>query len=160
MLPSLLSAMMSYYNDTALSQHAVKVFAYANVIGMGESLPENDQLILWAASILHDIGIPNAIKLHGSPKGEFQEKEGALLVPGMLENAGFSGITEHVAWLVGHHHTKELAASDILLQILMEADYLVNLAEGNHTREKAVEVRDTFFKTKTGIELISSLFSI
>ena len=160
MLPSLISAMMSYFGDTALSQHAIKAYAYANCIAMGENLPENEQLVLCAAAVLHDIGIPNAIKLHGSPKGEFQEKEGALLVPGVLESAGISGITERVSWLVGHHHTKELAQSDILLQILMEADYLVNLAEGNHTKDKAIEVRDSFFKTKTGKDFISSLFSI
>jgi len=154
--------MMQYYGDIRLSQHAIKAYAYAQGIGIGEGLSDKDMLILSSAAILHDIGIPQAIKLHGSAKGEHQEREGALLVPEMLEYAGLcaTDVIERVTWLVGHHHTASLSDSDILLQILMEADYLVNLAEGNRPIEMAQEIRDTFFKTDTGKEYISALFAI
>ena len=160
MLSKLLEIMMSYYNDVRLSEHAVKAYAYASSIGAGENLSEHEHFILCAAAILHDIGIPNAIKLHGSSKGEFQEKEGALLVPSMLEKAGMPGITDRVSWLVGHHHQESLAHTDLLIQILMEADHLVNLAEGSHPKEKAEDIRDSFFRTETGKRYISALFSI
>ena len=156
----LISLMMRYFNDVSYSEHAMKVYAYSQSIGMGESLPDSDMHVLCAAAILHDIGIPQAIKIHGSAKGEYQEKEGALLVPGMLSEAGIHGITERVSWLVGNHHTHALAEGDLLLQILMEADYLVNLAEGNSTKEKIRDVGESFFKTCTGKEYIEALFGV
>ena len=159
-MSKLISAMMKHYSDVRLSEHALKAYAYAQGIGAGEGLPETELFILSAAAILHDIGIPRAIKLHGSAKGEFQEKEGALLVPEILEQAGIYTITERVAWLVGHHHSYEFAGQDILLQILMEADYLVNFAEGNRPVDTIREVRENFFKTETGKEYIAALFSL
>jgi len=160
-LSKLIFVMMDYYENVRLSEHALKVYAYAGGIGESENLCEDDMLILSAAAILHDIGIPQAKKLHGSAKGEFQEKEGALLAPGMLSCAGAPDfITEQVTWLIGHHHTEELAADNLLLQILMEADYLVNFAEGNRPMEALEQVSDNFFKTNTGKQYIKALFSL
>jgi len=160
-ISKLISVMMQYYKDMRFSEHAIKVYAYAQGIGEGEKIPETDRLVLSAAAVLHDIGISQAIKLHGSAKGEFQEKEGALLVPEMLNQAGIQdNITERTAWLVGHHHTETLAENNLLLQILMEADYLVNLAEGNSPAEKALEIRESFFKTSTGKRYITALFNL
>ena len=160
-LSKLIYVMMRYYSDVRFSEHALKVYAYASNIGESEGLPENEKFILSTAAILHDIGIPQAIKLYGSAKGELQEKEGALLVPELLCQADIQNeITDRVAWLVGHHHTEALADNDLLLQILMEADYLVNLAEGNLPGEKAQEVKEKFFKTNTGIGYITALFKL
>jgi len=158
-LSKLISIMMEYYSDVRFSEHSIKAYAYAQGIAEGEGLQETDKSILLAATILHDIGIPPAIKLHGSSKGEYQEKEGALLVPEMLEKAGIKGISEQVAYLVGNHHTHELAKDNLLLQILMEADYLVNLAEGKASSEKIQEVYEGFFKTETGKEYVRALFN-
>ena len=160
-ISKLAGVMMRYYNDTRLSEHALKVYAYSRCIGAGEQLPANEMLILCAASILHDIGIPKALELYGSAMGEYQETEGALLAPGMLEEASVQpDIFERVVWLVGHHHTAALADSDMLLQILMEADYLVNLAEGNCPAEDIKVIRDGCFKTPTGIQYIEALFGL
>ena len=152
--------MMEYYNDVRFSEHSIKAYAYAHAIAEGENLSDNDKLILCAAAILHDIGIPPAIKIHGSSKGEYQEAEGAKLVPKMLENAEIKGITEQVTWLVGNHHTHELAKDNLLLQILMEADYLVNLAEGKASEEKILEVLDGFFVTETGKGYLRGMFGV
>ena len=160
-LSELTCIMMHYFNDLRLSEHAIKAYTYARIISEGEELPEADRFILSAAAILHDIGIPQAIKIHGSAKAEFQEKEGALLVPELLEQAGIQDDKkERIAWLVGNHHTFVLAETDFLLQILMEADYLVNLAEGNQSARSALEVREGFFKTNTGKRLITALFNL
>jgi len=152
--------MMEYYGDVRFSEHSIKAYAYAQGIAEGENLSCEDKHVLLAAAILHDIGIPPAIKIHGSSKGEFQEKEGALLVPGMLDRAGIEGITEQVTWLVGNHHTHELAKDNLLLQILMEADYLINLAEGKASVERIREVYEGFFKTKTGKVYVRGLFGV
>ncbi|MCL2565688.1 MAG: HD domain-containing protein [Defluviitaleaceae bacterium] len=160
-LSKLIGEMMSYYGNVRLSEHAVKAYAYAASIGEGESLCEDDMLILSAAAILHDIGIPRAKELYGSAKGEYQEKEGTLLVPDILSRAGMPDfITEQVAWLVGHHHTEELAKDNFLLQILIEADYLVNFAEGNRPSEALQQVYRDFFKTNTGKQYMKGLFSL
>ena len=151
---------MEYYNDIHFSEHSIKAYTYARGIAEGEKLSDNDKLILCAAAILHDIGIPPAKRIYGSSKGEYQEKEGAKLVPEMLAKAGIEGISEQVAWLVGNHHTHELAKDNLLLQILMEADYLVNLAEGKASDEKIREVYESFFMTMTGKEYMKGLFGV
>jgi len=159
-LSKLTGSMMEYYNDIHFSEHSIKAYTYARGIAEGEKLSDNDKLILCAAAILHDIGIPPAKRIYGSSKGEYQEKEGAKLVPEMLAKAGIEGISEQVAWLVGNHHTHELAKDNLLLQILMEADYLVNLAEGKASDEKIREVYESFFMTMTGKEYMKGLFGV
>jgi len=159
-LPKLIITMMEYYNDVRLSEHAIKAYAYASSIAEEEKLSDSDRLVLSAAAILHDIGIPRAIKLYGSSKGEYQEKEGALLVPEMLNRADIKDITEQVAWLVGNHHTEAKAENSLLLQILMEADYLVNLAESSASSEKVKEIYENFFKTDAGKKYIKALFCL
>ncbi|MDL2248418.1 HD domain-containing protein [Tyzzerella sp. OttesenSCG-928-J15] len=129
-VPKLISMMIDYFGDLHYVEHALKVYAYAYAIGSGEGLAGDDLLTLQCAAVLHDIGIPNAIKKHGSGKGPFQEAEGALLVPEFTEKIGLSNeMTEKITWLVGNHHTIKKADEDILLQMLMEADYLVNMSE-------------------------------
>ena len=149
--------MIKYFSKLSLVEHALKVYSYAYSIAVMEGIGGDDLLTIQCAAILHDIGIPNAIKIHGSGKGPFQEKEGALLVP---EFAALANIPEALApritWLVGNHHTHEKCGEDILLQILMEADYLVNLSE-SPDRYKVDEVKG-FFKTKTGKEYLACLF--
>ena len=159
-LSKLIKLMMEYYNDIHFSEHSIKAYTYARGIAEGEGISDGDKLILYSAAILHDIGIPPAKKIYGSSKGEYQEKEGAKLVPEMLARAGIEGITEQVAWLVGNHHTHELAKDNLLLQILMEADYLVNLAEGKASAEKIREVLDGFFITETGKGYVQGLFGV
>ena len=43
-------------------------------------------------------------------------------------------------------------------QILVEADFLVNLAEEQSSRETIESVKGKIFKTKTGIWLINKIF--
>ena len=43
-------------------------------------------------------------------------------------------------------------------QILVEADFLVNLFEDGSGRETAEKVRENIFKTKTGMKYLETLF--
>ena len=43
-------------------------------------------------------------------------------------------------------------------QILVEADFLVNLFEDGSSRETAEKVRENIFKTKTGMKYLETLF--
>lgn len=142
-------------------EHALKVFAYAQGIGGEEGVSGDDMLTLGAAALIHDIGIPSAKERFGSSAGEYQEAEGKRLTPNLLERAGMpERIWERVAWLVGHHHSEPLAKDDPLLQILMEADYLVNLVEGNLPGRDPREVRDGFFRTAAGKRYLGALYRL
>jgi HD superfamily phosphodiesterase len=160
-MEQLIGTVLAYFHNVRSGEHAVKVYAYAAGIGREEALPPAEYETLKAAAILHDIGIPEAMRIHGSGAGPFQEREGAKLVPHFLEEAGVTGADkDRVVWLVGHHHTEEKAGEDRLLQILMEADYLVNLAEGGLKDTSPQAVRDSFFRTEAGKRYITALFGV
>ena len=64
---------------------------------------------------------------------------------------------ERVQYLIGRHHTYN-DIDGIDYQILVEADFLVNLAEEQSSRETIESVKGKIFKTKTGIWLINKIF--
>ncbi|MCL2707599.1 MAG: HD domain-containing protein [Defluviitaleaceae bacterium] len=160
-LHKLAEAMMIHFNDTRYSEHSLKAYAYAGLIGCGENLCGDELQILSAAALLHDVGIPRALEIFGSAEAKYQEAEGAKIAPALLCKAGFAGDdVDKIAWLVANHHNESLAPGDALLQILIEADHLVNLSEGKQPTEKIFGVKDGFFKTETGKNLISALFGL
>lgn len=160
-MQKLMGCTLDYFRDLRYGQHAVKVFAYSWGIGTEEGLSQEDQAILQAAALIHDIGIPEALRLHGRADGPYQEAEGAKLAPRLLEQGEVDPRHwDRITWLVGHHHTGELAAGDPLLQILMEADYLVNMAEGRHPELDPKTVRDSFFRTRAGIRYLNGLYNL
>lgn len=68
-------------------------------------------------------------------------------------------MTERVAYLVGHHHTyTDIDGADY--QILVEADFLVNLHDGQTPKEQIEITGKTIFRTKTGRKLLSELFGV
>jgi len=75
-LSKLTGIMMEYYNDIHFSEHSIKAYTYARGIAEGENLSDNDKLILCAAAILHDIGIPPAKRIYGSSKANTKKKKG------------------------------------------------------------------------------------
>jgi len=84
--------------------------------------------IVCAAAILHDIGIHEAERKHGSSAGRFQEIEGPPIAREILERLGLDAAdVEHVCRIVGSHHS----AGDIdtpEFRVIWDADWLVNLA--------------------------------
>lgn len=158
-LSALMECMMRFFQKQKWIEHSAKVFAYAVGIGDGERLSRDEMTILGASALLHDIGIPSAKERYGDSAGEHQEAESARLAPELMRKAGVpERYWERVAWLVGHHHTEHLAGDDQLLQMLMEADYLVNLVEGNVKDRSPREVYDGFFRTATGKRYLAALF--
>lgn len=55
-----------------------------------------------------------------------------------------------------HHTYNEIEGLDY--QILVEADFLVNLFEDGSSREAAQKVQKNIFKTNTGTKYLSDLF--
>lgn len=153
--------MIKYYNgDPKRIQHFTKVHSYAKLIGAMENLSPNDMNVLETAAIVHDIGIKVAEEKYNSTNGKYQELEGPVLAKNMLESLGFhKEIIERVCYLVGHHHTyNNISGMDY--QILVEADFLVNLYEDSCSKEACTNVLDKIFKTNSGKQLLIEMFGL
>lgn len=151
--------MIDYYKgDPKRIQHFLKVHSYAKLIGEEEGLDKETQELLEVAALTHDIGIKVSEQKYNSSAGKYQEIEGPKIAKGMLDKLQYDPQkTERVCYLIGHHHTYD-QIDGIDYQILVEADFLVNLAEEHSKRETIESVRDKIFKTKTGILLINKIF--
>ena len=157
----LIEAMISYDGgDPKRCQHFIKVYQFAKMIGEREGLDDKTQLILERAAIVHDIGIRPALEKYGKSDGKLQEEEGPAPAREMLVRLGYAkDIVENVIWLIAHHHTyKNIQGSDY--QILVEADFLVNLYEDGCDQEAIRHTRDTIFRTQTGIRLCNLMFGL
>ncbi len=151
---------MIRYNagDPKRIQHALKVHSFAVSIGEHEHLDEEQMEILELAAILHDIGIHNSEEKYGSSAGKYQELEGPPVAGRLLLEAGASAkVTKRVCYLVGHHHTyADIDGMDY--QILIEADFLVNLYEDGLERSAAETVLNKHFKTARGKEYLTAMY--
>ncbi|MBE5800375.1 MAG: HD domain-containing protein [Clostridiales bacterium] len=143
-----------------LIQHFLKVHAFARLIGSREGLDKKTQHILETAAIVHDIGIPPSLRVYGDDAGRHQEELGPAEAKKMLLALGYApDVVARVSLLVGHHHTY----TDILgidHQILIEADFLVNLFENQSSREAVRQAYETIFATITGKALLRTQFSL
>lgn len=160
-LDGIYQEMIRYYGgDPARIQHFVKVHSFSALIGRSEGLDEHTQFILEAAAYVHDIGIKPAIEKYGSGAGPYQEKEGPAYARELLSHIGIApDVIERVCYLVGHHHTyTDIDGMDY--QILVEADFLVNLFEGGKSGEAIRHAYESIFQTKTGKEICKTMFSI
>ena len=144
--------------DRRRINHFFKVTSYARTIGEMERLDESTLFILTAAALTHDIGIKVSMEKYGNCDGPHQEKEGPPIAEKMLSGLSFDrAVIDRVCWLIGHHHTYT-DVNGIDYQILIEADFLVNLDEGGASSETIAHVRKTIFKTKTGLAIFDRLF--
>ena len=161
-LAEVMMAMTAYDRpDTPRIQHFVKVHDLAATIGVMEGLDESTQRILEVASILHDIGIHPAEAKYGNCHGPHQEELGPEEARTLLNRLGGwdEPLIDRVCYLIGHHHTYT-NIDGIDYQILVEADFLVNIFEDNLGLEAAKHVRETIFRTKSGIQLLNDMFGL
>lgn len=156
-LQDLLAKMIAYFEgDVKRINHALKVYSFARNIAILEHLDVKKTEIVEAAAILHDIGIKVSEQKYNSSAGKYQELEGPAVASELLEGWSFEFV-QRVCYLIGHHHTYS-AIDDMDFQILVEADFLVNIFEDNYNREQISTVKEKYFKTKTGIGYINSMY--
>lgn len=145
--------------DPKRIQHTTKVHAYASLIGKCEGLDETTLFVLESAALVHDVGIRASEKKYGYQNGKLQEQEGPAVARELLTRIG--GYTapqiERICWLVAHHHTYHVC-EDLDYQILIEADYIVNLYEDNVSQTAIDTIRRKIFKTKNGLRIFDNLF--
>ena len=158
-IEKLLTAMMEYdHGDVPRIQHFVKVYEFAKMIGLMEGLDEKTQFTLESAAVVHDIGIHISEQKYGSSSGKYQELEGPAEAKKLLDGLGWpADVTERVCYLVGHHHTyHDMDGMDY--QILVEADFLVNLFEDEASADGCRNAYQKIFRTESGKRLYQTMY--
>jgi len=113
-------------DDQRRISHALDVLAHAEKIMVIEG---GDPLVIRAAAILHDIGIHEAERTHGSSAGKFQELEGPPIARPILECLGVDAErAEHILRIIGSHHGAR-GPDTPEFRVLWDADRLANIAE-------------------------------
>ena len=121
-------SMVNYFGQNeGLIQHALRVTRYAEDILHDEEDADRDVVI--AAAILHDIGIPEAIRKHGSSAAEYQEREGPPIARELMLELGLDeDLIEEVCQIVAHHHTPGVVDT-ANFEVVYRADVKVNLED-------------------------------
>ncbi len=160
-LARLLAAMTAFdAGDPRRIQHFVKVHDLARAIGLLEGLDGKTLFTLEAAALVHDIAIRPCEAELGRCNGKLQEEHGPMYARALLKELEFApAVIDRVCWLVGHHHTyTDIQGLDH--QILVEADFLVNLYEDNAPVSAVKTALERIFRTKAGTALGRDMFSL
>ena len=149
-----------YKGDAKRIQHFCKVHSYAKLIAEMENVDEYTSFIIETAALTHDIGIHLCEEKYGNCNGKLQEKEGPALAEKLLKKLGFAkDVSERVMYLIAHHHTYD-DINEIDYQILVEADFLVNMYEDGLSKDAVEHSYNKIFKTASGIKICAEMFGI
>ena len=144
-------------SDQKRIDHALAVLRYAEQI---QAVEGGDPLVVKAAAILHDIGIHEAERKHGSPAGKYQEIEGPPIAEEILKRHDIPAETvEHVSKIVANHHSAR-DIDTLEFRIVWDADWLVNIPDDlpDAGKEKLQSVIEKTFKTGKGRQMAMELF--
>ena len=149
-----------YAGDPKRIQHFCKVHSYAKLIAELENVDEKTRFILETAALTHDIGIHVCEQKYGDCGGKLQEQEGPGLAQQLLAKLRFpEDVSTRVQYLIAHHHTYD-NIDGIDYQILVEADFLVNIMEDGLTKEAALKSYHSIFRTACGKMICREMFNI
>ena len=138
-----------YRGDAKRIQHFCKVHSYAKLIAETENV-----------ALTHDIGIHFCEEKYGNCNGKLQEKEGPAIAEKLLGELGFDqDVSGRVQYLIAHHHTYD-NIDEIDYQILVEADFLVNIMEDGLSKDAALKAYHNIFKTSCGKRMCREMFNI
>lgn len=156
-----IDAMTDYYsNDWKRINHFTKVYSFAKIISDCENIDEKDKELVEVSAVVYDMGINIREEKYNCSDGKYQEIEVPIIANTILSKIGFdSEFIKKVCWLVEHHHTY----SNIIgtpHQILIEADFLVNIGEESIKKDKIEIIKNKIFKTMTGLEYLSWLYNV
>lgn len=146
--------MKKYFNkDFKRIGHATKVARYAEKIGRTEG---GNMAVILASAYLHDIGIHEAKRKHGSTAAKYQEAEGPPIAGAILEKLGASSdLIEEVCDIIGHHHHPR-DEETLDFKVLYDADRIVNIEEAHKQNQlpadKIRQMIDKGFLTRSGRE--------
>lgn len=161
MINKLHLAMIDLYSgDAKRIQHFCKVHSYAKLIAETEKVDDRTLFIIETAALTHDIGIHTCEEKYGSCGGKLQEKEGPAIAKKLLSKLGFdTEISDRVQYLIAHHHTYD-DINGIDHQILVEADFLVNMMEDNLPKQAVENAYNKIFSTSCGKRICKNMFGL
>lgn len=138
--------------------HFLKVHSFANIIAEAEKIDEKVKFILEVTTIVHDIGIKISLEKYNSSSGHYQEIEGPPVAEKLLTDLGFEeNLIERVCFLIANHHQYDkIDGTDY--QILIEADFLVNIFEDDMSKESVISIRNKYFKTESGKNILDKMY--
>lgn len=155
------AAMIAYYaGEVRRINHFLTVYGYAKAMGELEGLDEEAREILEITALTHDIGIKASQEKHGSYTPASQEEEGRHAARALLEPLGCAPrVIDRVCQIIGRHHTyTDIDGPDC--QILIEADFLVNIDGMGMSMDAARKVKENVFKTRTGLAFLKDIYGI
>ena len=146
--------------DVNRINHFTKVHGYAKMIGECEGLDSRELEILEVAAYTHDIGIKLSEQKYGSSSGYYQQIEGPAEAEKLLKPLGFDDeLIDRVKYLISRHHKySNIDGADC--QILIEADFIVNVFEDNISDETIIDIYNKIFKTETGKDIMRNLYPV
>lgn len=157
----LIEEMRLYFgDDQGLIDHTMAVYGHANQLHKMEG---GDPLVVKAGALYHDIGIPEAKRVHGSSAGKFQETEGPPIARRILNKLGVpSESVDRICRIIANHHTAhdESTVKTIEFQIVWDADGLVNHARrrlGDSDEEISKNI-EHLFRTSAGKKMAREMF--
>ena len=149
-----------YKSDARRIQHFCKVHSYAKLIAQMENVDDKCLYIIETAALTHDIGIHTCEEKYGECGGKLQEKEGPAIAARLLERLGYdSEVSDRVQYLIAHHHTYD-NIEGIDYQILVEADFLVNMYEDNLTKQAVEKAYNSIFRTESGKKICRYMYGL
>jgi len=159
MIPRVMETMVGYFgHDTKRINHALKVFAFSQIISSRESPDAEMHEIIAYTALLHDIGIREAERKYNSSSGKYQQIEGPPIARQILTDLGIPApIIDRVCFITAHHHTYT-KIDGIDFQIIVESDFLVNIFEDDLGREAIESIGARIFKTESGKNLLRTLY--
>ena len=141
-------------------QHFIKVHRFAQLIGRAECVDAHTQFVLECAALVHDIGIGPCEAKYGRCTGALQESEGPAYVGELMRGLDIAPEdVERIRYLVAHHHTYS-DIDGIDYQILVDADFLVNLYEQQADRGTIERTLQRIFRTDAGSKLCKTMFGL
>jgi len=144
--------------DPRRIEHSMKVFAYAQNLGVLEDLEPEKQQILEITALLHDIGIHVSEQKYNSSASNYQEIEGPLVAGEILRKMQLPPhVVERICYIISRHHTYS-AIDGIDFQLLVEADFLVNSVEDKMSESQITSFPQKYFKSKSGKYFLRMLF--
>lgn len=151
--------MITYFdNDVRRINHALKVYGFAKAIAAAEKLSGQSLAVLETAAILHDIGIKACEQKYHSTAGSYQELEGPPIARKLLAGSDLpADFIDRVSYLIGNHHSYS-KIDGVDFQILVEADFLVNICEDNLADGSIRTIGDKYFKTASGQRYLYGMY--
>ncbi|HWQ65123.1 MAG TPA: HD domain-containing protein, partial [Methanospirillum sp.] len=159
MITGIMADMVRYFDgDVRRINHALKVHSFAQMIASESNIEDSKKILVSIAAILHDIGIKEAERKYNSSSGKHQEIEGPPIARQILSLYQLDlDQIERICFLIGNHHTYQ-AIDDIDFQILVEADFLVNIFEDSMSLESVSNIRKKIFKTESGTRILTEMY--